>query len=353
MRRSSLIRSRNRTNEGFTLVELLVVIAIIGILVALLLPAIQAAREAARRAQCINNLKQIGVAVLSYNDVHKELPAGDSYSTFERNVRVVNAGSILVYLLPFIEENSLFDAINFDEAYNAAVDTNKDGIVTQKIGNQLIGTVEISIYLCPSDERPDQSELPKGGFPPETAAFRFANYVASRGSTEQFSNPGCNCSENWPGEAPYPDFDFVLYPNRTPAAYHSTPWKYFSGPFTRFPVHIKLEQITDGVSKTIFFGESRPGCSTHVAKGWFAPNNGQGFLSTIVPINRDTCRAEPPSCSAWCNWVTSEGFKSAHPGGAHFLLGDGSVQFINDSIDHKTYQYLGGKADGQVADLGS
>ena len=335
--------------RGFTLVELLVVIAIIGVLVALLLPAIQAAREAARRSQCTNNIKQIGVAVLTYHDVNKKLPAGDSSSTFELPpVRVVNGGNSLVYLLPFIEQTALFDSINFKEAFGPqSGDVNNDGILTQRVGSALIGSFSIPTYICPSDVLPDESILPQSGFPAETSTFRFANYVASRGSTEQFSNPACNCSELLPGETPYPDTAFAIDP-RTPPQYASAPWKYFSGPFTRYPIHVKLKQITDGVSKTIFFGESRPSCSMHLAKGWYAPNNGQGFLSTIVPINRDTCRAEPKGCSAWCNWVTEPGFRSAHPGGAHFVLGDASVQFLTDTIDHQTYQYLGGKADGNV-----
>jgi hypothetical protein len=87
----------------------------------------------------------------------------------------------------------------------------------------------------------------------------------------------------------------------------------------------------------------------HLAKGWYAPNNGQGFFSTIVPINRDTCRSEPKGCNAWCNWVTEPGFRSAHPGGAHFVFGDASVQFLTDTIDYQTYQYLGGKADGKIS----
>lgn len=89
-------------------------------------------------------------------------------------------------------------------------------------------------------------------------------------------------------------------------------------------------------------------CSAHNSGGWGSSNNGQGLTSTIVPINFDSCSrdpAEPDGCRRYCNWSTELGFKSRHPGGANFLLGDASVRFVAQTIDHWTYQYLGAKAD--------
>jgi prepilin-type N-terminal cleavage/methylation domain-containing protein/prepilin-type processing-associated H-X9-DG protein len=340
-----------RAPRGFTLIELLVVIAIIGILVALLLPAIQSAREAARRAQCVNNLRQIGTAVLMYNDTYKTLPAGDKWGTFDGTI-MHNGGNLLVHILPFIEEQALYDAIDFTAATNPAIPT---GIVLQKVNGEYIGEKQIAVYICPSDEHPEQSTAPSDGYPADTATFKMANYAASRGSTQQFSTASCNCAQqNWNdfAETPYPDFNFALYPDRIPGQYQDTPWKYFSGPFTRFPVFVKLKQIIDGPSKTIFLGETRPVCDSHSQKGWFADNDGQGLVSTIVPINFDTCRKKEQTtdyCQSDCNWLTSLGFKSPHPGGANLTFGDGSTHFVSENIDHQTYQYLGGKADGQVA----
>ena len=96
----------------------------------------------------------------------------------------------------------------------------------------------------------------------------------------------------------------------------------------------------------------RPACSEHVQNGWSTTNDGNGYCTTIIPINYDSCdvtAADP--CRRPCNWNTEVGFKSAHPDGAQFLFGDGSVQFLRETIDHQTYQYLGGKSDGQTVDL--
>src|SRR5262245_4667789 len=125
-----------RKHHGFTLVELLVVIAIIGILVALLLPAIQAAREAARRSQCNNHLRQIATAVLMYNDNRKSLPSVDLRSSFDfTNPNAVHSGgNILVHILPYIEEQAIYDAIDFSDAFDPSVRT---GIVLQRINGEL------------------------------------------------------------------------------------------------------------------------------------------------------------------------------------------------------------------------
>lgn len=298
-------------------------------------------------------------ATLLYNDSHKTLPPGDLRASFDFSdpKAVHSGGNILVHILPYIEEQALHDAIDFEDAHDPAV---KTGIVLQRINGELIGTKQIAVYVCPSDEHPDRSTAPEeegGIYPEETAAFKMANYAASRGATQQFSNSKCSCAQNnWNdfAEAPYPDFDFLLYPDRVPTQYHGTPWKYFSGPFTRFPVYVKLNQVTDGTSRTIFIGETRPMCDSHAQKGWYVTNNGQGLVSTIVPINYDTCRKRDQAtdfCQADCNWLTSLGFKSPHPSGTHLGFGDGSVHFVSETIDHQTYQYLGGKADGQVANF--
>ena len=123
----------------------------------------------------------------------------------------------------------------------------------------------------------------------------------------------------------------------------------FAGPFTRLGTKTKVKQITDGMAHTIFFGEVRPVCSSHGLNGWAKSNNGNGYCSTLIPINFDTCNAEAADpCRRPCNWNTEVGFRSAHVGGAHFLLGDGAVVRISEDIDYMTYQYLGAKNDGEV-----
>jgi prepilin-type N-terminal cleavage/methylation domain-containing protein len=295
-----------RSRRAFTLVELLVVIAIIGILVALLLPAIQAARESSRRNQCSNNLKQIGIALHNYEVAHKRLPPGARYSSGG-----MARGSIMLFLLPHLEEAALASSINLNSP-------DLDIVVTAaKIASKNVAT-----FICPSDtlER----------VYPDTAAH---NYAASRGPTALYDNPGCSCP------LPTAWASLALAPADDPRNY--------AGPFTRVGAMTKVSQITDGLSKTIFFGEVRPGCSEHVSSGWAYTNNGNGYCTTLIPINYDSCnKVNPDNCKRYCNWTTEVGFRSAHSGGAQFLVGDGSVHFLLDSIEHQTYQYLGAKNDG-------
>lgn len=303
-----------RIRLAFTLVELLVVISIIGVLIALLLPAIQAARESARRSRCTNNLKQIGLAVHNFEQVKKRLPPGAIWSGGPAGKR---KGSILLFLLPYLEETALYSAIDPGSAnIDAAVGTG------QKIGSQLVAT-----FICPSDDH--------NGF---FNGSGLHNYAASRGPTAVFDNPACYCTlpSEWTSLAMAPPDDP----------------KDFAGPFTRMGTAAKTSQVTDGLSKTIFFGEVRPNCSEHIREGWAWTNNGNGYCTTLIPINYDSCNEQATdSCARPCNWTTEAGFKSAHSGGAQFLFGDGSVHFLRDTVEHQTYQYLGAKSDGYVVSL--
>ena len=296
-----------RSRRAFTLVELLVVIAIIGILVALLLPAIQAAREASRRSQCSNNLKQIGLALHNYELSYKRLPPGARFSSGG-----TRKGSILLFLLPYLEESSLSSSINLNGAnldFEVATGAN-------------IRAQKVPTFICPSDNH-------EGIY----SGSALHNYAASRGPTAVYSNPACSCP------LPAAWTALVMAPLDDPNNY--------AGPFTRVGSTAKLKQITDGLSKTIFFGEVRPNCSDHVREGWAYTNNGNGYCTTLIPVNFDTCNEQAPDpCGRPCNWNAEVGFRSAHSSGAQYLMGDGSVHFIPEAIDHQTYQYLGAKNDG-------
>jgi prepilin-type N-terminal cleavage/methylation domain-containing protein/prepilin-type processing-associated H-X9-DG protein len=299
-----------RRRNAFTLVELLVVIAIIAILVALLLPAIQAAREAARRGSCSNNLRQIGVALHDYEDSHRRLPAGAEWSNLG-----TSRGSILIFLLPFLEESALYDAFDFRVS----------NIDNTTLGGTPVGTRAISVYRCPSDS-----------YEPVYQELMPHSYAASRGPTDVYDNPACSCNHPWQSFATSPLDDR----------------RDFAGPFTRVGVPIGLKKVTDGLSNTIFFGEVRPECSEHAQIGWATTNNGNGYCTTIIPINYDSCDpAAADPCHRPCNWNTEVGFKSAHPEGAQFLFGDGSVHFVEETIDHQAYQHLGGKSDGEIVSM--
>lgn len=313
MRLQATFFKRNQISQvrqrrfGFTLVELLVVIAIIGILIGLLLPAVQAVREAARRMQCSNNLKQIGLAIHNFENTHKTLPPGADWKPDGPK-----RGSMFVYLLPFLEQGSLHAHFNLKSS-----DT--DGTVISQTG-ELAGSVLISTLVCPSDNRSDRY-------------FGLAahNYSASRGPTDVYVNENCFCNHDWQ--------DFSMAPLDDP--------RRFAGPFTRVGTRARLADVSDGLSNTLFVGEVRPECSEHARNGWASSNNGNGYCTTIIPINFETCNdASPNPCRQSCNWNTEVGFKSAHSDGCQYLLGDGSVRFIQESLDHTVYQHLGGKQDG-------
>jgi len=305
---------------AFTLVELLVVIAIIGVLVALLLPAVQAARESARRTQCTNNLKQIGVALHNYNDTLRTLPPGSIWFTSAAPGNAANRGSILVHILPFNEQQPLYEKFDFSSP--------PEGQIVPG-GTALLASTIIKTYVCPSDKNFGLL----GG-------RAIHNYTASSGPTAHIDNSSCSCSSwsSWNTYAIAPYTALVTDPSN------------FAGPFHRRAIAVRLGEVTDGLSQTVFFGEVRRDCSVHVKGGWVGSNNANGLTSTMIPINTDTCNdAATNGCQRPCNWSTELGFKSLHPGGANFLLGDGAVKFFSQNIDHDNYQALGGKSDGRTA----
>jgi prepilin-type N-terminal cleavage/methylation domain-containing protein len=319
---------------GFTLVELLVVIAIIGVLVALLLPAVQAARESARRMQCANNLKQFGLALTNYHDLNKWFPPGAVWSNSGGTSGVPNGamlndrGSIFIRLLPFEEQQSLYQLFNFS--------TGTDGQQVASGGLWLKG-VQVAIHNCPSDTVRLLGTFPNQRMP--------ASYHANMGPSSAISdNPACSC----PLYSTFQSFSRANTGATAPA-----------GPFTRsgWSYQSKMSDCLDGLSNTIYIGEVRSQCSGHVDLGWSISNKWGAF--TQIPINFDSCRPDVATaqseqltnCYARCTWNTEVGFKSLHPGGAQMVFGDGAVHFLQQNIDMKTYNYLGDKADRKAVSV--
>lgn len=331
---------RDGSKKGFTLVELLVVIAIIGILVALLLPAVQAAREAARRMSCSNNLKQLGIAMHNYHDTYKRFPAhgcfhhggiGEGGSQQALDWSNASKGSMLLKLLPFVEQQPLYDSIDFSARGTA---WNFPNVEAQTLPNgSLIRHVELPAFNCPS-----RAHEPRIG---HSAA---GNYAPSMGN-QRLTGTGC--------EAVFPGNNFGTGGD-THA--NSADGIQISGVISRGVWAPTMAQITDGTSNVIMMGEILPQYSDHQRNGWYhfnslhaATTGGINYFeinNTGNPYIKATVPPWPGPCNVWSSHAVTWGFRSEHPGGVQVVLCDASVQFIPETIDYLTLQRLGDRADG-------
>ena len=328
---TKIVRRSNahRERSAFTLVELLVVIAIIGILIALLLPAVQAAREAAKRMQCNNNLKQIGLALHNYHYAHQCFPMGwyhDVYtygggpSPGDSNYR--NAWGWGAYILPFLEQGPLYKGLEVSKVRLCDIvhDNSQDAQGNFNNPGYALITTPLQGFMCPSCKMPSNvpyagptgrdwgCEPPYNVFPDGSARLPGkSNYVAVAGYTRR---PTSNFA---PFSEPYPPYknQGVMYGNSS----------------------VKIRDITDGTSETFAVGERDERCRAGM---WAGTRNIQGhgedgvsqivgfvcfkLNSPFLPVNDGT-----HGCT--------RGFASPHPDGANFLFCDGAGRFINNSID--------------------
>jgi prepilin-type N-terminal cleavage/methylation domain-containing protein len=326
----------NRRRKAFTLIELLVVIAIIAILVALLLPAVQQAREAARRASCKNNLKQIGLALHTYEETHKILPNNSlGWGTNGHNWTSTQQGTQFVQLLPYLDQEPFFKALKFEVGTTVPVAAvGSPNIERQSINGQPVYRHVLTVLICPSCPAPNQ----------RTGDRRAkTNYAPSMGAQRMDSRTGCNLYSPSGG---YPRGYF----GTGSAGHGNTPTgNNTSGLWSRALYASRFSEIEDGLSNTIAMGEVLPQCSDHVNNGWF--HNNAIWVATTAPINFPTCPGDPVlprGCHLNNTWMTSQGFKSKHVGGAHFLMADGSTHFISENVDYALYQRLGDRRDAEV-----
>ncbi len=305
-------RSRKRVSAGFTLVELLVVIAIIGILIALLLPAVQSAREAARRMQCSNNLKQLGLAIHIYHDIHNQIPItyGAGNNPTRRNW--------IVGLLPHIEQKAIWDAMEMK--VNGHTEPNLS-----------LYEMVLSTVLCPSDGDALEPRTRTDADPSmwsSVAGFGLTSYAVSAG--DHMNGTGST-------GAPYPPYE--------PYCRNGYSAGKVRGVSSRYGWSCRFRDVTDGLSNTIFLGEIVPAWCFWQSWGH------QSFATTAWPINHRN--AEYAS-----GVLPSEGspselnndslvFRSRHPGGAQFAFGDGSVHFLSESSDFGLYQALSSRGGGE------
>jgi len=333
-----------RKVRGFTLIELLVVIAIIGILVALLLPAVQQAREAARRTQCKNNLKQFGLAIHNYHDTHNAIPiAGTNWGPDQGSTPTWQTNACVgwkVRCLPFMDQSPIYNELDWSTSKpTSAYGGNPSGFLPEQIlsDGRPARDHNFPFMLCPSDVSENRF----------IGGWAQSNYTGSPGS-QRFNSIDTNCQPYLQFIQPLPAGNVHFVDTTNPAQ--------LSGLFGRLGVTVGLRDITDGASNTIMVGETLPDCSDHSAGWWIYNGHGNTHASTAVKINdMTTCDVKSPSQILWpsCanksgNWNIDHGFRSRHTGGAHFLIADGSVRFLSENINHQTYQYLGGRSDNMV-----
>lgn len=333
--------SINHRGRGFTLVELLVVIAIIGVLVALLLPAVQAAREAARRLQCVNNEKQIGLALLNYESTHKKFPAGRHGCDGTREGLCGtqlpidrSAMSAFVKILPYLEQQPLYDILNSagDQGLIIApweiIWPIRKG-VDKSIPYEDWATPELQKAL---NTRPEAFVCPSADSLPETqwelynnAAFRPAtgDYVLSMGHRGPTYQRQMKC---------------VKMANSGIFFYH---------------FEIALRQIEDGTSNTFFGGEVVESHGLDSTNIWSRAERHLDSMRTADnPINWPLGEepAEYKRVGKGQAYNANGAFSSRHPGGANFVHADGHVDFISDDIDLETYQALATRAEQDLLD---
>jgi prepilin-type N-terminal cleavage/methylation domain-containing protein/prepilin-type processing-associated H-X9-DG protein len=335
----------DRRRKAFTLVELLVVIAIIGILVALLLPAIQAAREAARRTQCQNCMKQLGLGLQNYHNTHNRFPSNSLWSVGSSTncgVPIVTTpadrkGTYLVKLLPYIEETAISSMLSFDKDIHDQFE-NTTGAYPQ---SPQLRETPIGVFRCPSDTFPMISSDGALSSDLKNKPVTTTNYMSSVGAQRTFNQIGDDCG--YPGN---------FFGNGDDLTQCVVLGKDTSGIFARAEWAASIREITDGTSHTIALGEVLPDCNFELIRwGWW---NSQAFYAhTSVPINYDSCTQTTPgfpapqACNTFFNFNTNAGFKSKHPGGGQFAFADGSVHFISDAIDYRNFQRLGDRRDGE------
>jgi prepilin-type N-terminal cleavage/methylation domain-containing protein len=329
--------------RGFTLIELLVVIAIIGVLIALLLPAVQAAREAGRRIQCVNNLKQVGIAIHNYHDIHNNLPPGriwkNGLNGCGMNVFIGCQNTPwFVLLLPQIEQANFANTINFALGAEGPLRPLPLGF----FANSTAAGNRLGLFQCPSD-RSNQFQ-----FAPTYLGGRLSGPILMKG----------NYGVSW-GNTRWDQADLSI---------NGQYFRFLKSAFGHDGT-IKLSSVVDGLSSTVFISEILQG-SLHDVRGlvWTSSSGAGTYMTRFTPnqfkdycgsgleadqLSQQSICVPEPEQNLPCGFTGNAqlgfaGAKSRHPGGLNVLNGDGSVRFIKSSIDPAMWIAINTIAGGEV-----
>jgi prepilin-type N-terminal cleavage/methylation domain-containing protein len=334
--------------NGFTLVELLVVIAIIGVLVALLLPAVQAAREAARRAHCQSNIKNVGLAVLNYESARQKFPLGMSFDAKLYRSKVQNqlkeyGPNWIIYILPYLEQQATYNAFNL----KLPINNDGAGVSPADVRNQNARGASIPVLLCPSDSY-NQT--------------RYEGKITFHGGNWARGNYACNSGGNFIGAGGCSARAGETYsactagPDETGTIPDDDGWQNDLRRGVMGPnISVQLKEITDGTSKTIMVGEIRAGLSEKDSRGTWAFGHAGGSLLSIFgsggdangpnacypsadDVYSDVCgtdlaQSQCMDCFGSGGGADQATVRSLHQGGVFVAMCDGSVTFVSDDIE--------------------
>jgi prepilin-type N-terminal cleavage/methylation domain-containing protein/prepilin-type processing-associated H-X9-DG protein len=343
-----------RVSHGFTLIELLVVIAIISVLIALLLPAVQSAREAARRGQCLNNLKQIGIALHNYHASNDTFPPGSTMQLYDnlnngQDMWPWNDWSIQAVILGYLEQTPIYNSINFN--YPPVASTIGSGQA------MTVMLVRVKTFLCPSDGTAGVSfinsyygsmgpsigyivQSQSSGLFAETVGHNLAAVTDGASNTIAFSERLVGHPDQ-PDHFPGNGMDNVTANANNPA------W-YIYNALTDLPDTLQVLQACDAAWQANIATQT---CYNSGGQYWTWGTPGMTLFHTVVPPSSPqhpwaSCRNDCLGCGTDSSHIVNA--NSNHPGGCNVMMADGSVRFVKSSVDIKTWMSLGTISNGEV-----
>ena len=320
-----------RINKGFTLIELLVVISIIGILIGLLLPAVQKVREAANRIQCANNIKQISLGMHSYHSVHSSFPPGSwaQIPDLRATQNIASINNWTMYLLPFIEQENLFKNYNWNVGFRGP---------NHVVVNDVIFRTKISVYCCPADVA---GTYAKEGFALSNDGWTRSNYVT------------CNSPDGTLMEKGLSNFESACVNNNNTATKIALfNWNIVRG----------IRDVIDGTSNTVAISEVIAGPDmTPDLRGIWISDLGCGYSHLRTPnsaiadqlLGGPYCNTAKAPCNGnspcWSTLIISA--RSYHSGGVNAAMVDGSVRFFTNTIRAQTWIDIASINGGEVVQI--